>query len=133
MFTREAKWTHTGLKASSVHMKFHFGWISKRSDILMEMHRHFYWGIVYMIFYHAKWNFISVKVTDMKSIPALSFKRTCALNETSNGYALIHFVPGKLCSHENLMSVWNFISVKMTDMKCIPLWASFCLNSCEHK
>ena len=42
-------------------------------------------------------------MTDMKSIPALSFKHTCALNATSNGSALIHFVSGKLCSHENLM------------------------------
>ena len=53
-------------------------------------------------------------MTDMKSIPALSFKRTCALNATSNESALIHFVSGKLCSHENLMPVWNFISVKLT-------------------
>ena len=33
------------------------------------------------------------------------FKRTCALNETSNESALIHFVSGKLSSHENLMAV----------------------------
>ena len=79
------------------------------------------------------WNFISVKMTDMKSIQALSFKCTCALNATSNESALIHFVWGKLCSHENLMPVWNFISVKMTDMKSIPFWVSFHLNSCEHK
>ena len=55
----------------------------------------------------------------MKSVPALSFNRTCALNATFNEYALIHFVSGKLCSHENLMPVSNFISVKMTDMKSI--------------
>ena len=103
-------------------MKFRFGWISKRPDILMDMCRHFISGSVYMIFYYPKWNFISVKMTDMKPIPALSFKRTCALNATSNESALIHFVSGKLCSHENLMPVWNFISVKMTDMKSIPLW-----------
>ena len=124
-FTWEAKWSHTGLrfqtgvKTSSVHMKFHFGCISKRPDILMDMCRHFISGSVYMIFYHPKWNFISVKMTDMKSIPALSFKRTCALNATSNESALIHFVSGKLCSHENLMPVWNFILVKMNDMKSI--------------
>ena len=47
--------------------------------------------------------------------------------------ALIHFVSGKLCLHENLMPVWNFILVKMADMKCIPFWGSFRLNSCEHK
>ena len=85
------------------------------------------------IFYHPKWNFISVKMTDMKFIPALSFKCTCALNATSNESALIHFVSGKLRSHENLMPVWNFISVKMTDMKSMLFWVSFHLNSCEHK
>ena len=117
----------------SLHMKFHFSCISKRPEIFMDMCRHSFSGSVYIIFYHPKWNFISVKMTDMKSIPALSFKRTCALNATSNESALIHFVSGKLCSHENLMPVWNFISVKMTDMKSIPFWVSFRLNSCEHK
>ena len=85
----------------------------------MDMCRHFISGGVYMIFSHPKQKFISVKMTDMKSIPALSFKRTCALNVTSNESALIYFVSGKLCSHENLMPVLNFISVKMTDMKSI--------------
>ena len=44
-----------------------------------------------------------------------------------------YLVSGKLSSQENLMPVWNFISVKMTDMKSIPFWVSFRLNSCEHK
>ena len=138
-FTWETKWTHTGLrfqtglKKSSVYMKFRFGCISKRPDILMDMCRHFISGSVYMIFYQPEWNFISVKITDMKSRPALSFKRTSALNITSNECVLIHFVSGKSFSHENLMPVWNFISVKMNDMKSIPFWVSFCLNSCEHK
>ena len=123
----------TGVKTSSVQMKFHFGCISKRPDILMGMCRHFISGSVYMMFHCTKWNFMFVKMTYMKSIPALSFKRMCALNATSSESALIHFVSGKLCSHENLMPVWNFISVKMTDMKSIPFWVSFCLNSCEHK
>ena len=110
-FTWEAKSTHislrfqTGVKASSVHMKFHFDCILKQPDILMDMCRHFISGSVYMIFYHPKWNFISVKMTDMKSIPALSLKRTCALIAISNESELIHFVSGKLCSHENLMPV----------------------------
>ena len=117
----------TGVKTSSVHMNFHFGCISKR-PILMEMCRHIISGSVYMMFYHPKWNFISLKMTDMKSIPALSFKCTCALNATSN-----ESVSGKLCSQENLMPVWNSISVKMTDMKFIPFWISFRLNSSEHK
>ena len=94
-----------GVKTSSFHMKFHFGCISKRPDILMDMCRHFISDSVYMIFYHKKRNFISVKMMNMKSITALSFKRTCALNATSNESALIHFVSGKLCSHENLMPV----------------------------
>ena len=126
----------TGVKTSSVHMKFHFGCISKRPDILMDMCRHFISGSVYTIFYHPKWNFISVKMTDMKSVPALSFKRTCALNSTSNESVLIHFayfVLGKLYSHESLMPVWNFISIKISDMKSIPFWVSFRFNSCEHK
>ena len=97
----------------------------------MGICRHFISVSVYIIFYHPKWNFISVKMTNMKSIPAMSFKLTCALNATSNETALIHFVSGKFCSHENLMPVWNFISVKMTDMKFIPFWVSFCLNSCK--
>ena len=120
-------------KFCSHEVLFHFGCISKQLNVLMDMCRHFISDSLYMIFYHKKLNFISVKMTNMKSIPALSFKRTCALNATSNEFALINFVSGKLCSHENLMPVWNFISVKMTDMKSIPIWVSFCLNSCEHK
>ena len=58
------------------------------------------------------------------------FKRTCALIARSNESALIHFVSGKLCSHENLMPVLNFISVKMTDLKSITSRVSFRL-SCE--
>ena len=139
MFKWEAKWTHTdlrfqtGVKTSSVHIKFHFGCISKRSNILMDMGSHFILGSVYIIFYHLKWNFISIKMTDMKSIAAIIFKRTCALNTTSNESAFIHFASGKLCSHENLVPVWNFILVKMADMKSIPFWLSFCLNSWEQK
>ena len=102
-------------------------------DILTDMRRHFISSSVYMILYHPKWIFISVKITDTKSIPAMSFKRTYALNVISNKSALLHFPLGKFCSNENLMPVWNFISVKMTDMKSIPFWVSFHLNSCEHK
>ena len=93
---------------------------------------HFTSDSVYMIFYHPKWNSF-VKMTDMKSIPGMNFKRTCALNAISNESALIHFVSGKFCLHENLMPVWIFISVKMTDMKSTSFWVSFRLNSCEHK
>ena len=96
-FTWETKWAHTSwrfqtdVKTSSVHMKFHFGWISKRPDILMDICRHFISGSVYMMFYHTKWNFIFVKIADMKSIPALSFKRTCTLNATSSLHLFISF------------------------------------------
>ena len=99
-FTWETKWNHfglrfqTGMKTSSVHMKFHFGCISKRPNILMDMCRHFISGSVYMTLYLPKWNFISAKMSNMKSKPALTFKRTCALNATSNESALIHFVLG---------------------------------------
>ena len=95
-FTWEAKWTHiglrfqTGVKTSSVQMKFHFSCISKRPDILMDLCRHFISGSV-GIFYHPKWNFISVKMTEMKSISALSFKRTCALNATKTLRLFISF------------------------------------------
>ena len=60
------------------------------------------------------------------------FKHTCALT-IANESALIHFSSGKFCSYENLMPAWNFISVKMTDLKSMPFWVSFCLKSCEHK
>ena len=76
--------SHTGVKTSSAHMKLKFDCISKRPNILMETCRHFISSNVYMTFYHPKWNFIFVKMTDIKSIPALSFKRTCTLNATSN-------------------------------------------------
>ena len=36
------------------------------------------------------------KVTDIKSIPAMSFKRTCALNTIFNKSLRIHFVSGKI-------------------------------------
>ena len=117
------KCTHTGLrfqtgvKTSSVHMKFYFGCISKQPYILMDMCKHFISGSVYMIFYHPKWNSISVKMTDLKSIPAMSFKHTCALNAISNKSALIHFILGKFSSHENLMPIWNFISVKISPFR----------------
>ena len=64
-----------------------------------------FWVVFKIIFYHPKWNLISVKITNMKSIPALGFKSTCALNATSSKPALIHFVSGKLCSPENIMLV----------------------------
>ena len=61
-----------------------------------------FWVVFTWYFIPRNENFISVKMTNMKPIPALSFKRTCALIATSNESALIRFVSGKLCSHENL-------------------------------
>ena len=94
-----------------------------------------YKGISFRVVF--TWYFITrieISFLSKYEIPTrMSFKRTCALNATSIEPALIHFVSGKLCSHENLKPVWKFISVKMTDMKSIPFWASFCLNSCEYK
>ena len=72
MITWETKWNHTSLKfqtsmkTSSVHMKFHFGCISKWPNILMDMFKHFISGNVYLIFYQPKWNLISVKMTDIE-------------------------------------------------------------------
>ena len=69
------------------------------------------------IFYHPKWNFISVKMTDMKSIPALSFKCTCALNATSKSLRLfisfrVNYVHMKIsCRFEisfwSKWTIWN--------------------------
>ena len=123
-----SNWCESKFCSHEVSFRLHF----KTTRYFDGCCRPFISGGAY-IFYHPKWNFISVKMTDMKSIPALSFKRTCALNVTSNESALIYFVSGKLCSHENLMPVLNFISVKMTDMKSILIWVSFRLNSWEHK
>ena len=47
--------------------------------------------------------FISVKMIDMKSKPAMSFKCTCTLKAISNESVLIHFALGKFYSHKNLM------------------------------
>ena len=49
--------------------------------------------------------------------PAMSFKRTCALNAISNESALIHFASDKFCSH----AVLKVHLVKMNDMKSIPV------------
>ena len=124
-FTWEVKLTHTSLrfqtsgKTSSVLMKSHLGCLSKRPNIVMEISRHFISDNVYFIFYHPKWNFIFFKMSDMKSIAPQSFKYTCILNQTSNQSPLIPFVSGKLCWHENLMPIWNFISVKMSDLNSV--------------
>ena len=92
-----------------------------------------FWWICLGISFRVVFTWYFITRNEISFLSALSFKRTCALNATSNESVLINFVSGKLCSHENLMPVWKFISVKMTDMKSIPFWVSFHLNSCEHK
>ena len=113
----------TGMKTSSVNMKFHFGCISKRPNILMDMCRHFISVSVYMIFYHTIWT-LCFKMTNMKSIPALSNMHICTLSATSNKSALIHSVPGKLFSFWSKWPIWNpyhfefhFTSIHMNTSK----------------
>ena len=48
--------------------------------------------------------------------PAMSFKRTCALNAISNESALTHFTLGKYWSHENLTSLW--VNIGHTKISC---------------
>ena len=103
-FTWEAKWTYAGLrfqtsvKTSSVHMKLHF-----KTTRYFDGHvqAHFISGSVYMIFYRPKWNFISLKMANMKSVPVLSFKGTCVLNATSKSLRLS-------ISFGKIMFTWKF-------------------------
>ena len=99
-----------------------FGCTSKLPDILINMCRHSISGSVCMIFYHSKWNFISVKVTDMKSIPALSFKRTCALIATSSESALIYFVSDEYVQMK--ISCRFEISFRSKS----PIWNPYCFE-----
>ena len=103
----------TGVKTSSVHMNLNFGCISKRPNILMEMYRHFISSNVYMTFYHPKWTFIFVKMTDIKSMPALSFKRTYTLNATfSWSENLIQF-------EISFQSKWSIFQYLSPIIKCL--------------
>ena len=136
-FTWEAKWASTNLgfqtsvKTSSVHMQFHLGCILKRPDIFIDICRHFISGSVYIIITRREISFLSKRPIWNPYLRWVS--NAYALNATPNESALIHFVLGKLCSHENLMPVWDFISVKMIDIESIPFWVSFRPSSCEHK
>ena len=140
-FRREAKWIHTslrfqtGVKISSVHT-----W----SFISAAFQNDPIWACVGISFRVLFRRYLITSWTSMITRneisflskwprPALSFKRTWALNATSKESAFIHFVSGKLCSHGNLMPIWNFISVKMTDMKFIPFWVSFRFNLSEQR
>ena len=57
-----------------------FRCISKRPNILIDVRRYFISGSVYVIFCHQKWNSVTFKMTDKKSMSEMSFKRTCALS-----------------------------------------------------
>ena len=110
-------------KTSSVHMTLHFGCISKQPNILMDMWMHFILGSVYMIFYHPKWNFMSVKVTDMKSIPTFSFKRTCALIH----FASIHVNTSKeLTDHGSEIFNRNDLQLSYRFEFILPLMWTYC-------
>ena len=138
MFTGEAKWTHTGLRFQTGMKQVLFNW--RFISAVFQNDPIFWWtyiGISFRVvftWYFITQNEISFLLKICNEITfGMSFKRTCALNAISNEYTLILFASSNFCSHENLMPVWNFISVKMTNMKSIPVWVSFCLNSCEHK
>ena len=100
---------------------FHFGCISKRFDILINMRRHFNSGSVYMKLYHPKYN------NEMK--PAMSFKCTFSLNPILNESGLIHFASSRFvhmkttCRFEislrSKWSIWNLYRLSF--------------NSCEKK
>lgn len=77
-----------------------------------------------------KW--LTVKMTDMKSIREMNFKSTCKLNEMTNESVLVHFISDKFCSHENLMPVWNFISVKINVMKPLQFCVLFLLKGLSY-
>ena len=96
-----------------------FRLISKWPSMLMGIRTHFISGSVYMIFSpEMKFHFCQNECDEITL--ARIFKRTCLLSTISNESALIHFVSGKFFPDENLMPAWNFISVKMTDMKSKP-------------
>ena len=63
---------------------------------------------------------VFIKMTEMKFIPAMSLFQT--------HMRIIRSIQ-RVCAYtflfENLMPIWNFISVKMTDMKSIPVRVSF--------
>ena len=130
------KWTHTGLifetgvKTCSVHMTFHcFG--SYQNDPI------FWWACVRISFRVVfKWYFSLCQNEYDEITLGRIFKRTCALSTISNESALIHFVLGNFFSDENLMPAWNFISVKMTNMKSIPdsfHFPSFLVNTSKEQ
>ena len=104
-------------------MKSHLDCILKRPDIFMDTSRHFILGSFTWCSALSPEIKLYFCQNDRNQItPAMTFKRTCTLKAKS-----------KVCSHESLMPVWNFISAKITDMKSIPVWVSFYLSSFEHQ
>ena len=57
---------------------------------------------------------------------------TWALVSNFNDSAQLYFAAGIYCLHGKLTAVWNFTSVKLTEVKFAPKWVSLCPDSCEH-
>ena len=67
--------------------------------------RNFFSGSVYMIFYHQKWNFISVKMTKMNQQPQ-SCKQLQEIDQTSIN--IFHFARNEIsCKHPLMLSIFN--------------------------
>ena len=63
---------------------------------------------------------------------------SCFLNNNSNALVInfndsaqFYFITGIYCLHENLTVVWNFTSMKLTEVKFAPKSVSLRLNSYE--
>ena len=55
----------------------------------------------------------------------------CALVINFNDSAQFYFTTGIYCLHESLTEVWNFTSVKLTEVQFAPKWVSFRLDPYE--
>ena len=52
----------------------------------------------------------------------IEFQTHMRINRNSNESVLIYFILGKSCSHENLISAWNFFSIKRL------IWNPYCFE-----
>ena len=129
MLTWEAKWTHiglkfpTGVKTSSVHMKFHFGCISKWPDLLMGMCKelHYGWCLLNILSPEVKFHFCQNNRYEIHT--SIEFQRHMRIKRNIQ----------RVCAYSFRV---NYVHMKILcrfKMRFIPLWVSFHLNSCEHK
>ena len=119
---------YTGVKTSSVHMKFHFGCIWKRPDILMDIS----FRVVFTYFIAR--NEIHFCQNDRYEIHTRNDVQThMRIKRNIQRLCADSFCFGQILFTQNLMPVRNFILVKMIDMKSMLFWVSFRLNLCEHK